>query len=190
LPRASLAVSAYNDLNGTAHRVLGDIEKETRGTSASRWLGKLAGRKAEDRKLDLPGRVRQFLLEERSTTPKAFQALLWRDARAFGGALSLSHHASRRLLWNIVPEIDFLQRSAVRLGAAGATGFGAGFGGSIFALVEAGRSEGFVRAWREQYSRRYPERAAEASFFVTRPGPGIRVWDESGPVRFVDLLFG
>lgn len=188
--RASLAVSAYNRLNGTAHRGLGGIERETRGTSASRWLGALAGKKAEDRKLDLPGRVRQFLLEERSTTPKAFRSLLWRDARAFGGALSSSHGASRRLLWNIVPEIDFLRRSAVQLGAAGATGFGAGFGGSIFALIETGKSEDFAGAWRDQYTRRYPERAGEASFFVTRPGPGIRVWDESGPVRFVDLLFG
>ena len=187
--RASRAVDAYNRLRGKELRCLGDIELETRRVPASAWLKEMRAGSSEDRELDLSGRIRQFLLEERETTPKAVQALLWQDVREFGAALNTSHKASRRLLWNIVPEIDFLQRSAVKLGAAGATGFGAGFGGSIFAVVESEKADGFAGLWREEYIQRYPGHGRDAVFFRTSPASGIRVWNEEGSARLVDLIF-
>ena len=137
----------------------------------------------------MSGRIRHFLLEERDTTPRSVQAILWRDLKAFGAVLNASHRASRRELWNIVPEIDFLQRAAVKLGAAGATGFGAGFGGSIFAVIRSDRAEQFAADWEQAYAERYPERHHEAVFFVSSPGQGARLWDELGPSRFVDRIF-
>jgi galactokinase len=58
------------------------------------------------------------------------------------------------LLWNIAPEVDFLQKAALKLGAAGSSGFGAGFGGSIFAVTRAEKAATFASAWRQEYARR------------------------------------
>jgi galactokinase len=187
--RASLAVSAYNHTYRKELRNLGELEATTRGVPAASWLKGLGDSIREREALDLPGRIRQFLLEERETTPQVINALLWGNLDAFGTAVSASHRASRRLLWNITPEIDFLQKSALTLGAAGASGFGAGFGGSIFAVIQAEREAGFTVSWRQEYAKRYPEREGEAAFFSTAPESGIRLWEECRPSRFVDLLF-
>jgi galactokinase len=133
--------------------------------------------------------VRQFLLEDRRCIPCAVAALGGKDLAAFGRQLSASHRASQRFLWNITPEIDALQRSAVRLGAAGTSGFGGGFGGSIVAVVPSRLAKEFLAAWRERYLRRFPAFQPEASFFLTAPGPGIQLLQSGGPARLVDLLF-
>jgi galactokinase len=187
--RAAEAVQMYNRIYGKKLNSLAEIDAQTRGAAIGSWLKGLEGHAPEEKALDLPGRVRQFLLEERKTTPRALEAMLWRDLDAFGAAVNASHRASRRLLWNIAPEIDFLQRSALNLGAAGASGFGAGFGGSIFAVIQTEDAAQFASAWRKEYVRRYPEREKESAFFLTRPSSGIRIWDENGPARFVDTLF-
>jgi galactokinase len=187
--RASLAVRAYNRIGGKKLQTLADIEVETRGFSASSWLKKLKSVAPEEKTLDLPGRVKQFLIEERETTPKAFEALVWRNLEAFGDAISASHEASSRLLWNIAPEIDFLQEAALKLGAIGSSGFGAGFGGSAFAVTRAKNAATFATAWRQEYAGRYPQRKREAAFFLARPSSGIRVWDQRGWTRFVDAIF-
>ncbi|MDN5600141.1 MAG: galactokinase, partial [Brachybacterium sp.] len=78
-------------------------------------------------------------------------------------------------LRNQVPQTIALARSAEELGARTASAFGAGFGGSVWALVPTADAEGFAAAWRERYLR--TEDAPEtASTLVTRPGaPGRRV---------------
>ena len=187
--RAALAVGAFNHIYGKKLRNLGEVEAETRKDGAGAWLEKLGEATRGDKELDLPGRIRQFLLEERETTPQAIHGLLWRDLGLFGGAVSASHETSGRLLWNIVPEVDFLQKTALSLGAAGASGFGAGFGGSVFAVIRADEAARFTASWRQEYENRYPERCREAAFFVTSPGSGIQIWDERGPSRFVDTVF-
>ena len=64
-----------------------------------------------------------------------------------------------------------LAREARRLGAVAASSFGAGFGGSVWALVEEARSDAFMREWRLAYGRACPDAAARAVFFETSPGP-------------------
>ncbi len=187
--RASLAVTAYNRTYGKKSRNLGGIDSDTRGVAAGPWLEKLKASEKKDAALDLSGRIKQFLAEERETTPQAIHGLLWRALEEFGDAVSASHRASRRFLRNIASEVDFLHASALSLGAAGASGFGAGFGGSIFAVVREEKAAEFASDWRKEYEKRYPQRAREAAFFPTLPESGIRIWDERGPSRFVDLLF-
>ncbi len=137
----------------------------------------------------LAERVRQFICEDRVFIPRAVEALRRRDLHAFGETLSESHRRSAEWLWNIVPEIDFLQDSALKAGAAGASGFGAGFGGSIVAVIRTDGAGELLAAWKEGYARRFPDRAREAVFFAAHPGPGIQVWNDSGPVRLADALF-
>ncbi|MGH8945200.1 MAG: galactokinase family protein, partial [Acidimicrobiia bacterium] len=69
-----------------------------------------------------------------------------------------------------VPETVFLADSARQLGAVAASAFGAGFGGSVWALVTEQEGPKFLEEWRTSYLEAFPERAEGCSFFVTRLG--------------------
>ena len=56
-------------------------------------------------------------------------------------------------------------------------------------VVPSALAKAFLPAWRERYLRRFPACVAEASFFLTTPGPGIQLLDTQGPARLVDLIF-
>ena len=129
------------------------------------------------------------MLEDRRYLPEAERALCRRDLRGFGRMISLSHAASRRHLGNIVPQVDFLQRSAIGLGALGASGFGAGFGGAVLAVVPADRADELVQRWQRSYVESYPEESVEARFFTAVPSDGISFWNGEWSGRWVDRAF-
>jgi galactokinase len=185
--RARAAVARYNRFSGTRFATLRELADHGAKRKGNGWLADLDRTGEGDP--GLGDRVRQFLLEDRRFIPAAMTALRGKDLPGFGKLLSASHRASQRYLWNIAPEIDALQKSAIRLGAAGASGFGGGFGGSIVAVMPSAAAKHFLPAWRERYLRRFPACAGEASFFLTVPGPGIQLLDEKGPIRLVDLIF-
>ena len=62
-------------------------------------------------------------------------------------------------------------RSRTSPSAVAASAFGAGFGGSVWAMVQAERAERFRHDWEADYWKQFPERADMAEFFVTLPGP-------------------
>jgi galactokinase len=186
--RVREAVARFNALAGTGLSTLREVVDHEPKPGGPRWLSALAHAPGKA----CPGlrdRVRQFILEDRTHVPGALSALGAGDLPAFGRLLTASHRASKKYLWNIVPEIDFLQKTARALGAAGASGFGAGFGGSLFAVTTADRAEELALRWQDAYRARYPDRAAESAFFQAQPGPGIEVWTDAGPVRFADQVF-
>ena len=76
-----------------------------------------------------------------------------------------------KLLKNQVPETIFLADQARHLGAAAASAFGAGFGGSVWALVRDEQASEIQRQWSERYADAFPHRAARAAFF--RCGPSL-----------------
>ena len=54
----------------------------------------------------------------------------------------------------------------------------AGFGGSVWALVDRSDADGFVGSWLTRYREEFPERAASSSVVVSRPaGPTGEVTD-------------
>jgi len=116
-------------------------------------------------------RFDQFVLESRTIVPGTGDALLDGDLGRFGALVDRSQRAVEDWLGNQVPETVCLAREARRLGAAASSAFGAGFGGSVWALVADGVSADFIRAWRQAYERAHPEAAARAVFFETAPGP-------------------
>jgi len=67
-----------------------------------------------------------------------------------------------------------------RIRALAASAFGAGFGGSCWALVHRTQAREFARQWREAYDDRFPAKTngggigglGMREFFVTDPGPG------------------
>ena len=73
---------------------------------------------------------------------------------------------------NQVPETIALTRFARELGAAASSAFGAGFGGSVWALVLANDAQGFTDRWRARYKAiARPRVLARSSFFLTAAGP-------------------
>ena len=61
---------------------------------------------------------------------------------------------------------------ARRLGALAASAFGAGFGGSVWALSRAEEAEALREKWEAAYLQAFPARSGVATFFVMAPGPG------------------
>ena len=84
-----------------------------------------------------------------------------------------SHALTSSHLRNTLPETDWLPACARRLGAVAASAFGAGFGGSVWALVAAEEASSFREAWSREYTSAYPDRQQYARFFVMdAPAPG------------------
>ena len=119
---------------------------------------------------DVIARVVQFDKECRFVC-EAGDALVASDLDRLGALIDESQAEGARLLLNQVPETVALARTARALGAVAASAFGAGFGGSVYALVRASETSDFLRQWAEQYATAFPHRVADASFFVTHAGP-------------------
>jgi len=119
----------------------------------------------------LAARLEHFMIESGQIVPKAGDALAGGDLRAFGRLVDRSQQAAEKLLGNQVPETVFLAASARRLGAAAASAFGAGFGGSVWALIETAKADDFLAAWADQYRSEFPQHASLARFFITGAGP-------------------
>jgi galactokinase len=126
----------------------------------------------------LDARLDQFLLETRDLVPAAGDALASGDAARLGPVADRSQRAAEDWLANQVPETVALQRLARAEGAHAASAFGAGFGGAVWALVEAGDAPAFLERWRRRYASAHAGPASRAVFLLTRPGPGA-VWDGS-----------
>jgi galactokinase len=120
---------------------------------------------------DLVTRLDQFAAEADEIIPAAGDALERGDLAALGQLVDRSQRGAELLLGNQVPETFHLARSARSLGAAAASAFGAGFGGSVWALVRRDDAERFERCWRESYEMHFPQHADRATFFITTAGP-------------------
>ena len=122
----------------------------------------------------LRNRLDQFVLETRTLVPAATAALAARDLERFGTLVDESQHAAERWLDNQIHETVTLAGAARRLGADAASAFGAGFGGSVWALVPCSDADRFTHAWRDAYAAACPVPAQRAEFFTTGAGPPMQ----------------
>jgi galactokinase len=111
---------------------------------------------------DMPGewlrdRLEHFIRED-ARAMAALDAFARADARSLGDLSAASQRDAEKLLGNQVPATSALAASARQLGALAACSFGAGFGGSVWALVETDRAVEFADRW-------------QAGAFVMTPGP-------------------
>ncbi|MCL4212344.1 MAG: hypothetical protein KJZ74_00390 [Gemmatimonadales bacterium] len=118
-------------------------------------------------------RVEQFRRETEVIVPGALDAIARADGAALGRLAVESQQRAEVALLNQVPETMFLARSAMASGAHGASAFGAGFGGAVWAIVDAAASTAVIGRWRAAYAAAFPARAGKAEFIVQRPGPGV-----------------
>ncbi|MGH9411729.1 MAG: galactokinase family protein [Vicinamibacterales bacterium] len=110
---------------------------------------------------DLERRLDHFIRED-ARVEAALAAFAAADTRALDQLSATSQTDAERLLGNQVDETVALAADARHEGAFAACSFGAGFGGSVWALVEAGDAERFAARWHP-------------SAFIARPGPPLTV---------------
>ena len=120
----------------------------------------------------LASRLAQFREECLELIPGAVAAIAAGDAVAFGDRITRSATLGATALDNQVPETLYLAESAPAFGAVAASPFGAGFGGSVYALVPTAGAEQFATRWAAGYRDRFPVAAGDADFFVTTPSAG------------------
>ncbi len=72
-----------------------------------------------------------------------------------------------------LPETIAIAPSARELGACAACAFGAGFGGSVWALALRSNADHFRRAWQAQYATEFPGPVRRSEFFLTAAGPSL-----------------
>ena len=156
------AGSAVQALIGTNHSELhllrdffSEMPADQRAAAAYERL------KREDR--GIAERAYQFF-KEREITERGVTCLKANNLLEYGRLLNGSHENSRRYLKNIAPEVDFLQSSANEMGALGASGFGAGFGGSCYAVVKSPQPGDFIDRWKRAYVKSYPQLQDRAQF--------------------------
>ena len=125
----------------------------------------------------LEGRFRQFVAESFEIIPAASDALVRGDLAEFGRQVDRSQRGAEEGLGNQVPETIHLARRARDLGAHAASAFGAGFGGSVWAMVAEDAAEGFSREWMDGYARAFPAAGRRSLTFRSRPGPAARRLD-------------
>jgi galactokinase len=121
--------------------------------------------------LDLEKRLTHFRTED-ARIPEAVRAFRSAECERISTLSDDSQSDAERLLQNQVPETIALARSARTLGAFGASGFGAGFGGSVWALVKKSEATDFAARWLAEYRAAFPGRES-ATVFVAPPGPGM-----------------
>ena len=181
------AKEAYNRVSGAARRIL-EIWSAVSGRSDATLREALrngadapekirtALRESADADFSagqLTGRFEQFLLESEMIVAQAADAFAKCDWSALGELSSASQTAAEKLLGNQIAETSALVKMARERGAVAASAFGAGFGGSVWALVRGADAQSFREEWRAEYRRTFPNAAPRSEFFASGAGPGM-----------------
>jgi galactokinase len=119
---------------------------------------------------ELQARWRQFRHEQHAAASVP-DAMSLGDWATIGACVDMSQAMAEADLGNQVEETIYLHRSARRLGALAASSFGAGFGGSVWALIPSLNAKSFKDAWKADYAETYPAHAPQSQFFRTGAGP-------------------
>ena len=97
-------------------------------------------------------RFDQFFAESEQLVAAVAQALENSDWASLGTAVARSQELTTTHLQNQVDETVFLAKAGVECGALAASAFGAGFGGSVWAIVKTDELGTFIPAWQEKYA--------------------------------------
>ena len=175
--RLSLAVSAilalWNRSTGRRDESLfAALSKAPDATERLRSLLRLLPVEGFSREF-LGGRLDQFVEETTSIVPAVADLLAKGEVGLLGELVYRSQQLAETCLGNQVPETIALAQSARELGAAAASAFGGGFGGSVWALVQTEAADAFRRRWADRYAAAFPAVTEQSRFFVTRPGPAV-----------------
>ncbi len=177
--RASLATNALLDLWTREHgpaRTLAAVLAS--GPGAEDALRQLISQSAHpDFSADeLSRRLSHFGAED-ARVPAALSAFQDEDAERVHDLAAGSQSDAERWLGNQIPETSALVTVVREAGAFAATSFGAGFGGSVWAMARSAEATRVVDRAVGLYRARYPATGLVAAF-TARPGPAL--FDLSG----------
>jgi galactokinase len=170
--KTGAALDAYNRLAQEVH-ALTDAWRAAHQHDV-RSLGQLArdGALRSWRPPERLGARLQHFLREDARAAHAADAFARRDIQGIGRLAADSHAEADRLLRNQIAETRALVTIARGLGAAAASPFGAGWGGSVWALVKVDDGTSFAADWLRAYQREHPGLPSTA--FVAPPSDGVR----------------
>lgn len=170
---ASLACQAWNRGSGRSDphlaAALASCEGDAARVRQALETVSLDGFDAD--RTELLTRFNHFCEENEQVQPEAVAALQAGDLDRFGRTVDQSQSAAGGLLGNQIPETTYLAAKARRQGAIAASAFGAGFGGSVWALVRQAQESEFQQTWRDSYLTAFPQHKPTAQFFSTTAGP-------------------
>lgn len=169
--RLSVGLEAWRRTTGRADSSMGEAIASS-ADARDRIRGILAATTDAEYSADsMVQRFDQFHVEANEIIPTAGEALARSDLDVFGELVAKSQRGAERALENQIPETIALVEQARELGAVAASAFGAGFGGSVWALVPSSSTDTFRDAWHHAYTDAFPNSSARAEFFITRAGP-------------------
>jgi galactokinase len=182
--KTGAAMEKYNTASRLAQKLVEIWQHETGRSEAhlasivdsgpdavSRLVAAVRETASESEVESLLRRLRHFVAENEEILPTAGDTLAGGDVQAFGLQVDRSQREAEGLLGNQITETSYLAAAARGAGAAAASAFGAGFGGSVWALVAASGAEAFLASWAALYRARFPVRSRSAAFFLTGAGP-------------------
>jgi galactokinase len=123
----------------------------------------------------LTARLDQFALESTHLVPAAAEAFDSANWPRVGELAAESHRAADEWLGNQIAETNMLARLARESGALAASPFGAGFGGSVWALVPRVDAAATIGGWEQRYRSACPHVQGPVAFFATDAGPHAAV---------------
>ncbi len=185
--KTGAAREAYNGVSRLARQALGELNAATnaRHATVAGALRDLDRRHAlEIVSDDARARLEQFALESCDIVPAAGDALSRGDLAALGHIVARSQEGAERLLGNQTPETSFLASEARAIGAVAASAFGAGFGGSVWALVRENDAPEFAKRWMHEYEQSFPAVGAE------RGNSSDASWTSRHDARVIALASG
>jgi galactokinase len=162
-------VELWQEATGGRQVYLADILAS--GPTAADELRRLVSRLDQEQASELGARLEHFVAENEQIVGPAGDALASADLAAFGNLVDRSQELSGSLLGNQVPQTVALAALARQEGASAASAFGAGFGGSVWALVARAEAPVFARRWQRAYGQAFPSQANRAAFVLTEAGP-------------------
>jgi galactokinase len=154
---AAAIVSEWRERRPGDARTLGDLVRAERITS-------------QDLSPHLRDRLEHFIAED-ARAAEAAESFARGDIETIGRLADASQRDAERLLRNQVAETMDLVAIARAQGAAAASAFGAGWGGSVWALVPEADAEEWLDRWLRAYRARYPQHPSNG--FVSAPSAGL-----------------
>jgi len=169
----------YNAAADSVARILKNWNDATRRADATLIDATRSAPDAPDRMRSLLSdsllldRLEQLIEESEHIIPAAGDALLAGDIIKFGSLVERSQRLAETKLRNQVPQTIDLARLARACGASAASAFGAGFGGSVWALIQREQASEFLENWRRAYLQAHPAMQPSCRFFTTVPSDGV-----------------
>ncbi len=171
--RASLATQALLALWRRRTGAAGTLAAVVADPAATEELRRIVEKEGEGDFApgDLMKRLEHFINED-ARIPRALDAIEKGNRIRLGDLAAASQLEAEVLLENQIPQTVTLARLAKEQGAIGASSFGAGFGGSVWALADADDAVAFAGRWRDGYLAATPG-VTDVPWFVARPAPAV-----------------